>query len=672
MERIPGRIIEYSEEVSLPKILKKEDYGTALYLRMVDELSRGTGHVILIDPDSAGVVARLKRDGPPEDADPIFVNDPPIASARISITLDELSFATGSRGTRLLWGFKRGMENPYNAGLDAAAANEFSIREHTASPSWFEAEFADDGGLRSGLELGRDIELEAGVAGLNLAHAEHRATMGARIEFRARSGARNGTVTTRSVLVSASGFAFDLAGHLMHAGGDYRGGIRLARKSALKRALKRLVRAVKNVIAEETLKTPLLTRLTWAGEQTAYVAAGENFGVGKGVRFYNLTQLEAGKRPTLFTVTRAYSRVASVAADGPFAVGDVLASLEQGEAPGTTAALMCKSRIDGMQCINPTIQHLHMSHASPEQHADDQSAPPEQAGLLNFPYRAWRWTRYDRPFRNHRAGNADPAAVTVAVIDSGVDYNHRDLRENIFWDEAIGAPGFDFISGDPRAYDDYAHGTEVAGAVVGAAKNAAGAVLRARILPLKVFTPFGITNSGAIYNAFDYAARAGAKIIVAAWAAPVRSQALLDGIKLAEAHGCLVVASAGDRAVDLDREPQYPASFSREVSNLVVVAGSDSTGAPLARANHGSGVSVYAPGAEIRVARPRGAHATNSHSGLAAGSVAGTLALGWSRCPSLSALETLGALVKSSNNRGVTGREFFASLFLDEINRICK
>lgn len=634
--------------------MKRENYGASLYLRIVDELSNGSSNVILIDPDSTGIVALQARDGSPEDADPIFVNDPPIASARISIALDELSFSTGSRGTRLLWGFRRGMENPYNAGLDATTTNEFSIRENAASPSWFEAEFAGDGGLRSGLELGRDIGLEAGVAGLNLAHAEHRATMGARIEFHAR----NGAVTARSVLVDASGFAFDLAGHLVYAGGDYRGGIRLARKSALKRALKRLVRAIKNVIAEETARTPLLTRLAWADERTAFVAAGENFGVGEGARFYDLTQLEAGRHPTMFTVTRAYSRVASVAADGPFAVGDELASLEDGENPPDVRG--------GFQPLDTNSGYRIPAAGSPDSSLPATGLP----GLVTLPYRIWRWTRYDQPFRYR--GNSDRDAITVAVIDSGVDYNHRDLRKNIFLDEAIGSAGFDFISGDARAYDDYAHGTEVAGVVVGAAKNAGGTASRARILPIKIFTPFGITNSGAIYNAFDYAVRAGAKIIVTAWAAQVRSQALIDGIRLAEAHGCLVVASAGDRAVDLDREPQYPASFAREVSNLIVVAGADSSGAPLARANHGSDVSMYAPGFEIRVARPRGAYATNSHSGLAAGSVAGTLALGWSRCPGLSVFDTRDILLKTSNNHGVTGRELFAPLFLDEINRVCK
>ena len=168
----------------------------------------------------------------------------------------------------------------------------------------------------------------------------------------------------------------------------------------------------------------------------------------------------------------------------------------------------------------------------------------------------------------------------VAIIDSGVDYNHPALNERLWTNPApITDPdgntdtyGWDFISGDPRPFDDGYHGTEVASAVVGVAPLVT-------IMPLKVFNPFGITNSAAIYGAFQYAVDHGAKIIVAAWASQLPTTTLDMSVKYAHDHGVSVVVSAGDRGDDLSKNPSYPAALSKKYDNVVTVAGVDTTDA---------------------------------------------------------------------------------------------
>ena len=223
----------------------------------------------------------------------------------------------------------------------------------------------------------------------------------------------------------------------------------------------------------------------------------------------------------------------------------------------------------------------------------------------------------------------------VAIIDSGVDYNHPALNERLWSnpnpvtdpDGNTDTYGWDFISGDPRPFDDGYHGTEVASLVVGIAPLV-------QIMPLKVFNPFGITNSAAIYGAFQYAVDHGAKIIVAAWATQLSTKTLDFALKYAHDHGVLVVVSAGDRGDDLSKTPSYPVTLSKKYDNVVAVTGVDTSDQPVKLqsffANFDpSSVTIAAPGENILVAQPRSHTGRDTSTSLAAGIVAGALARNW-------------------------------------------
>jgi hypothetical protein len=220
----------------------------------------------------------------------------------------------------------------------------------------------------------------------------------------------------------------------------------------------------------------------------------------------------------------------------------------------------------------------------------------------------------------------------VAVMDSGIDYNSSVFQDSIWVNESpftdpLGHTdnfGWDFISGDARPYDDMYHGSEVSSALLSVAPNAL-------IMPLKVFNPWGITSSAAIYGAFHYAVDHGAQVILCAWATRLETQAMQMGVQYAHDHGVLVITAAGDGGYNLSQgqgNATYPALLSKSFDNILTVAGVSTTDALVQvsaeYSNYDpSSVQIAAPGQSVRVADPRGGvnHVTNT--GVAAGLVAG-------------------------------------------------
>src|SRR5690606_37406802 len=98
---------------------------------------------------------------------------------------------------------------------------------------------------------------------------------------------------------------------------------------------------------------------------------------------------------------------------------------------------------------------------------------------------------------------------------------------------------------------------------------------KAQIMPVKIFNPWGITSSGAIYAGFHYAVDHGARIILCGWATPVDSAALRQGVAYAKDHSVVVIAASGDEGADLSSSPYFPAAWSQSYDNVITVAGVD-------------------------------------------------------------------------------------------------
>lgn len=254
------------------------------------------------------------------------------------------------------------------------------------------------------------------------------------------------------------------------------------------------------------------------------------------------------------------------------------------------------------------------------------------------------------------------SGIVVAVVDTGVDIQHPDLRDNVWENQNVGAFGcandrngcnFSAFGSSGQVFTDPnadAHGTHVAG-IIAAAEDGAGSVgvaPRVSIMPVK-FLHDDRGDIGAAIRAVQYAVDAGAHVINASWSFDGirnRPEALALDRTLREARIPIVVASGNDG--DADRE--FPASST--APNVITVTAVDSTGRVPRYANASTrSVDVAAPGHRILSTlprdHPRGPHGLLDGTSQAAPMVAGAVALAVSETRS-----TDGARIADAVRRG--------------------
>lgn len=262
-------------------------------------------------------------------------------------------------------------------------------------------------------------------------------------------------------------------------------------------------------------------------------------------------------------------------------------------------------------------------------------------------------------------------SVVVAVIDTGVDYNHPDLKDNMWKDPATGYYGKNCITGasnpnDPM--DDNGHGTHVAGTIGAVGNNGVGVVgvnWQVKIMALKAGDSSGISLSAAI-DCINYAIQKGAHIINASWGDYAYSQTLRNAIASAKNAGILFVAAAGNEEYDNDLTPLYPASY--DLENIISVAATDQNDLLASFSNYGrNSVHVGAPGVGILSTLPNNNYGNKSGTSMASPHVAGLAALLKAQNPSYTWRELKCRIMKgvdplsSLNGKTITGGRINAS-----------
>jgi subtilisin family serine protease len=224
----------------------------------------------------------------------------------------------------------------------------------------------------------------------------------------------------------------------------------------------------------------------------------------------------------------------------------------------------------------------------------------------------------------------------VAVIDSGVDYTHPDLRANIWSDPATGVHGLNAYSGNNDPQDANGHGTHVAGIAAAIGNNGtggAGVSWSATIMPLRFTDASGSGTDSAAIQCIDYAIdeklNHGVDVVAinASWGGYGGYDAVLsDAIQAAGNAGIIFVAAAGNNSTDNDSLPFYPASYS--CSNIISVGASDSSDVPASFSNYGAtSVDLFAPGVNVISTYPSNRYASLSGTSMATPFVSGTIAL---------------------------------------------
>ena len=231
--------------------------------------------------------------------------------------------------------------------------------------------------------------------------------------------------------------------------------------------------------------------------------------------------------------------------------------------------------------------------------------------------------------------------VVIAVLDTGVDYNHPDLAGNTWVNtgEVTGntldddnngyiddTRGWNFVDKNNNPMDTNGHGTACAG-IAGAIGNnnlgIAGVDWNVRIIPLKVIGSQGYGYESDAIDAILYANQNGADVISISWGGTGFNQALKDAI---DASPALVVCAAGNSGQNNDNSPVYPASYAS--ANIISVAASDQNDNLASFSNYGTvSVDIAAPGVDIYSTKPGSLYGTVSGTSMAVPYVAGVAGL---------------------------------------------
>ncbi len=232
------------------------------------------------------------------------------------------------------------------------------------------------------------------------------------------------------------------------------------------------------------------------------------------------------------------------------------------------------------------------------------------------------------------AGYRETPNIIVAVIDSGVDYKHPDLKANM-WSKG-GKYGYDFYDDDSDPMDEQNHGTHVAGTIAGVGNNGVGVVgvsWKAQIMALRFLGPDGSGATSDGVKSIDWAVANGAHILCNSWAGPDSSPELAEAVARAERRGVLFVAAAGNTGGsgnNNDTAPFFPASLTS--SNVISVGAIDSKDARGSFSHYGQrSVDIGAPGVGIVSTIRNNQYDNYSGTSMAAPHVAGAAALIWGK-----------------------------------------
>lgn len=229
-------------------------------------------------------------------------------------------------------------------------------------------------------------------------------------------------------------------------------------------------------------------------------------------------------------------------------------------------------------------------------------------------------------------------SVVIAVIDTGIDKNHPDLKSKI-------VAGWDFVSNDSDPNSTHVHGSHTAGLAAADTNNAvgvSGAGFNSRIMPIRVSPSVTASQSAA---AIRFAADHGAKVISMSYGKSVSSTTERSATDYAWSKGCVLLASCGNEGTNNEF---YPASY----TNVISVGSVDEEDQRSSFSNFGATVDVAAPGEGVRSTVP-GGYGNLTGTSMSCPQAAGVVALLWSMAgPETTNLQIRDALLNNCDPVG--------------------
>ena len=256
------------------------------------------------------------------------------------------------------------------------------------------------------------------------------------------------------------------------------------------------------------------------------------------------------------------------------------------------------------------------------------------------------------------------STVKVAIIDTGIDYAHPDLKGNI-WTNPGETPnngkdddgngyiddvyGWDFVNNDKDPMDGHGHGTHVAGTIAAATNNGkkiAGVAWNAKMAGLKFLSDNGSGSTSGAIEAIAYSTAMGFKVSNNSWGGGGYSRSLKEVIEKAGDIGQIFCAAAGNSRSNNDRNPHYPSNYDCE--NIISVAASDSADKLASFSCYGkNSVDLAAPGVGILSLLPNNRTASWSGTSMATPHVAGAATLIFAINPNATHSEVKNAIMST-------------------------
>lgn len=247
--------------------------------------------------------------------------------------------------------------------------------------------------------------------------------------------------------------------------------------------------------------------------------------------------------------------------------------------------------------------------------------------------------------------------LTIAIVDTGVDLEHPDLKPNL-------VPGINLINPKQPPNDDNGHGTNVAGIIAAVGNNdrgIAGMLWNTRIMPIKALEADGSGGETKLGEGIRYAVDHGANIVVLSLGLNKYSDYMSDIVRYAEEKNVLLVAATGNEG----NRVKYPAAY----PTVLAVGGVSANGEVDPKSNTGPEVDVVAPW-DVFTTGLWGIYEPQDGTSMAAPQVAAAAALVWSRHPEMKAYQIRQWIRQTAQDLGPKGWDPASGYGLLRVDRL--